>query len=212
MGTYGYSGSPVFLTVTAAGNYNITAYGAQGGTSQVGNAGGKGAAEGGTFTLTAGEHLEIVVGAMGKADTRANYGGGGGGGTFVFANTGAQRKLSVDFWPRAAAPADTPVSAPEVSPATRTRVRERAALGYGAGAGVKSSGNASAVDSGKNRSGQFAGGFTNGSYAGSKGSGGFGGGGAGGYGGGGGGYSGGHEGAKTSNTATGGTVFRGREF
>ena len=104
MGTYGFSGSPIFVTVATTGTYNITSYGAQGGSS-VNGAGGKGAEEGGTFNLVAGEHLEIIVGGTGKKDTIANgtykgaavaYGGGGGGGTFVFANTGPKQRLRAD--------------------------------------------------------------------------------------------------------------------
>ena len=96
MGTYGYSHSPVFLTVGTTGTYDITGYGAQGGGGGDGTAGGLGAEESGFFNLTAGEHLEIIVGASGKAGLAtsngryaASIGGGGGGGVFVRANIGA---------------------------------------------------------------------------------------------------------------------------
>ena len=61
MGSYGYTGTIVDITVATAGIYDITAYGAQGGG---GNAGKGGEIEG-QFTLTKGETLDIVVGGAG---------------------------------------------------------------------------------------------------------------------------------------------------
>ncbi len=78
MGTYSFSGSPVFLTVGTTGTYNIAAYGAQGGSgTKAGSFGGLGGKESGTFNLDAGEHLEIIVGGQGVSN--AFTGGGGGG-------------------------------------------------------------------------------------------------------------------------------------
>lgn len=69
------------FTATSAGEYEITAYGASGGSTST-TSGGLGAAIGGIFTLTAGETLDLYVGGAGGSDTEA---GGGGGGTFVLA-------------------------------------------------------------------------------------------------------------------------------
>ena len=65
MGTYSYSGKPVFVTVSQTGDYDIVALGAQGGSITGGAAGGYGAEVGGTVHLTAGENLEIIVGGQG---------------------------------------------------------------------------------------------------------------------------------------------------
>jgi hypothetical protein len=75
--TFSYTGAVVDFTAPTTGDYEITAYGAQGGGSeQISHAtGGKGAEIRGTFTLTAGEILEIAVGGVGGG---ARYSGGGG--------------------------------------------------------------------------------------------------------------------------------------
>jgi hypothetical protein len=73
-------------TVPTTGAYTIDAYGAKGGSTNVSTtyAGGNGARMKGTFNLTAGQQLKILVGQMGGT---FGYTGGGGGGTFVaFAN------------------------------------------------------------------------------------------------------------------------------
>ncbi|HEY1432730.1 MAG TPA: PEP-CTERM sorting domain-containing protein [Stellaceae bacterium] len=75
---FDYTGSLVPFTVQTTDQYQILAFGAQGGTSVafagfVG-AGGQGAEIGGDFSLTAGETLQIAVGGAGS-----NVGGGGGG-------------------------------------------------------------------------------------------------------------------------------------
>lgn len=72
-------------TVPTSGTYVIDVYGAQGSTSS-GGTGGNGARMVGTFTLTKGSKLRILVGQKGLPST--NYGGGGGGGTFVMKETG----------------------------------------------------------------------------------------------------------------------------
>ncbi|MBI3510178.1 MAG: T9SS type A sorting domain-containing protein [Bacteroidetes bacterium] len=72
-------------TVPATGNYTIEGYGAQGGNGTgFSLIGGRGAYIKGTFNLTAGTVLNIVVGQIG-AD--ASSGSSGGGGTFIY--TGA---------------------------------------------------------------------------------------------------------------------------
>src|SRR5579872_2513788 len=93
MGSYAFTGSPIFITVGTTGTYNITTYGAQGGASSNGHAGGLGGKEQGTVFLTAGERLEIIVGGKGQSGyTGHAYGssaGGGGGGSFVLLNSGS---------------------------------------------------------------------------------------------------------------------------
>lgn len=68
-------------TVPAAGSYQITAVGAGGG----GAAGGNGASMTGTFSLSSGTTLKIVVGQTGVAvfDGSTYYRYGGGGGSYV---------------------------------------------------------------------------------------------------------------------------------
>jgi hypothetical protein len=79
-----YTGSLVNFTVPITGTYQILAFGAQGGSvnflGMVAN-GGRGAEIGGDFSLTAGESLQIAVGASGS--TVGLVSGGGGGGSFV---------------------------------------------------------------------------------------------------------------------------------
>ena len=85
--TFTYDGAIIqTFTATAGGTYDITAFGAQGGhggvsDNPVGGTGGLGAKIGGTFSLTQGEVLQIVVGGVGS--NGGNGGGGGGGGSFV---------------------------------------------------------------------------------------------------------------------------------
>ena len=200
MGTYSFSGLPVFETVSATGTYDINAFGSQGGASRSA-AGGDGAEEGGNFTLTAGEKLEIFVGAAG-ADGAENYaGGGGGGGTFIFANTGAGGA----FIPLLVAGGggggySTVGGAGSVS--AKGTGNGGAAGGQdnssGGGAGVKSAGSTGTGQfngsGGSSLAGGFAGGAGSTELAASSGTGGFGGGGGAsefGGGGGGGGYTGG---------------------
>jgi len=83
---YSFTGSIQTVTVATTGTYDITAYGAQGGAG-FHTSGGYGAEIEGTFTLTAGERLEIVVGGHGISASSAGGGGGGGGGSFVLAST-----------------------------------------------------------------------------------------------------------------------------
>ena len=74
-------------TVPTSGNYMIEAYGASGnnGGSNAGNAsGGNGAYVNGTFALSSGDKIKILVGQQGGS--HGQYGGGGGGGTFVIRN------------------------------------------------------------------------------------------------------------------------------
>ena len=79
------------FTVTTAGTYDITAYGAQGGNALEGpgslttGIGGMGAEIGGNFSLVQGEVIEVVVGGAGDYGFGSFEGnaGGGGGGSFV---------------------------------------------------------------------------------------------------------------------------------
>ena len=207
VGTYSFSGSPVFVTVATTGTYDINAFGAQGGASTAGgnyslSAGGDGAEEGGSITLTAGEKLEIFVGGAGLAATSTNNGGGGGGGTFVFANTGsagAYQALLVAGGGgggyRTAGSAGT-VGAKGSGTGGASGGSD---FSGGGGAGVKSAGSKGTGvydgGGGSTLAGNFAGGAGSAFNGGASGAGGFGGGGGGGAdaggGGGGGGYTGG---------------------
>jgi hypothetical protein len=82
--TFNYSGGFAAYTVPATGLYDVTAYGAQGGSGFDGTVGGKGAEVGGDIMLTKGEVLTIDVGgAGGSGEGPGGAGGGGGGGSFV---------------------------------------------------------------------------------------------------------------------------------
>ena len=82
---FGYSGSVTFWTAPATGSYDVTAWGAQGGSALSG--GGLGAEMGGDITLAQGTTLGVLVGGQGGNDTFGyGYAGGGGGGSFVFVN------------------------------------------------------------------------------------------------------------------------------
>ena len=77
------------FSICHAGTYEITAYGANGGSGSTAGGGGKGANAKGTFTLTNGQKLTIVVGQPGawNGQSSGSYAGGGGGGSFVFSGT-----------------------------------------------------------------------------------------------------------------------------
>ena len=78
------------FSICYAGTYEITAYGANGGSSVSLGGGGYGATAKGTFALTNGQKLTIVVGqpgAMSNTNSGAMDAGGGGGGSFVFSGT-----------------------------------------------------------------------------------------------------------------------------
>jgi hypothetical protein len=82
--TFTYAGAVIqTFTVTTGGTYDITASGAQGGSST--QTGGLGADIGGDFNLAKGAVLAIVVGGAGGNDRVGGYegGAGGGGGSFV---------------------------------------------------------------------------------------------------------------------------------
>ncbi len=78
--TYGYTGSPDTFTVPSGViSITITAFGAGGGTTPGSDAGG-GAGETGTFAVTPGTTLDVLVGQAGDP-------GSGGGGSFVYSAT-----------------------------------------------------------------------------------------------------------------------------
>ena len=69
-------------TVPATGSYTIEAFGAEGGNGYSNSSiGGRGARMKGTFSLSQGQVIMIIVGQMGGT---AQYVGGGGGGSFVW--------------------------------------------------------------------------------------------------------------------------------
>lgn len=82
----GQTGTIQNWTVPSTGLYTIEVWGAQGGqgTGYTQYANGKGARMRGTFSLTSGTVLKILVGQQGPSGT---YDGGGGGGTFVTDNS-----------------------------------------------------------------------------------------------------------------------------
>jgi len=86
--SFNYKGNISTWAAPQAGNYTITAYGAQGGGSHLnmttgvaGLPGGLGAIIGGRFQLSANQNLNILAGGMGVSTSE--YAGGGGGGSFV---------------------------------------------------------------------------------------------------------------------------------
>jgi hypothetical protein len=76
--TIGYTGSLASYSVTATGEYEITATGGSGGASHS-FFGGYRAVVSGDFALSQGETLSIAVGGAGAS----GFVGGGGGGSFV---------------------------------------------------------------------------------------------------------------------------------
>uniref|UniRef100_A0A1I8GEH1 PE-PGRS family protein n=1 Tax=Macrostomum lignano TaxID=282301 RepID=A0A1I8GEH1_9PLAT len=92
----GPNGTIQALTISLTGCYRIEAFGAKGGTSAPTSstpptvtAGGLGAFMAGSFNLTAGTQLAIVVGQRGGDPSQAHEkaGAGGGGGSFVYVST-----------------------------------------------------------------------------------------------------------------------------
>jgi len=99
-----YSGTPLAGVVTVSGSgiqqwtvpvtgtYTITAAGAQGGTNTADSyLGGNGATMSGTFSLTAGTVIDVVVGQRGMGN---GYASGGGGGSFVVTSAGTPLNIA----------------------------------------------------------------------------------------------------------------------
>jgi uncharacterized protein YjdB len=88
--TFAYTGSIVNYTVPAGvTTMAIAASGAQGGLGN--GAGGKGAIMTGTFNVTPGHVLKVLVGQ--QTTTTTHFAGGGGGGSFVWDSTGGSLLL-----------------------------------------------------------------------------------------------------------------------
>jgi prepilin-type N-terminal cleavage/methylation domain-containing protein len=91
----GSTGSIQNFAVPAAGTYKIEAYGASGGSTYSGGAGGAGAYASGIVKLNSGQNLSILVGQSGgngiyaSGDPSHFQNGSGGGGTFVAVGTDA---------------------------------------------------------------------------------------------------------------------------
>ena len=89
-GIYLFTGSTTTVTLNA-GTYDITAYGAQGGSGSARllgiNNGGLGAEMEGQFIFTAPTTLTLLVGGSGISFVSGYGGGGGGGGSFVVAGS-----------------------------------------------------------------------------------------------------------------------------
>lgn len=89
--TFSYTGSIVDFTVpSCVTQVTITASGAQGGDDQSANPGGLGARMIGTFSVTGGETLKVLVGEQGQDGISQAYyrSGAGGGGSYVWQQTG----------------------------------------------------------------------------------------------------------------------------
>ncbi len=215
-------------TVPASGNYTIEARGARGGPAQYGFQGGSGAIIQGTFSLTAGQVLNLVVGQQGLQSPHQTYaGGGGGGGSFVYNQSTANLLLAAGGGGGASGRTQGPAGGNAQTGTTGgsaiphpSQTSTPAAPGGSGGTGGQNGQGSSSVD------GAGGGGFTgdgqgitggdaflNGALGGSSnngsGDGGFGGGGASGlngsgyHGGGGGGYSGGGGGANSGSASFG---------
>ena len=91
--TFSYTGTIQSYTVPAGvTSINITAKGAQGGgETYIGATGGLGAIMTGTFVVTPGQVLEVLVGGQGSS---AEYVGGGGGGSFVWDNASSTLEIA----------------------------------------------------------------------------------------------------------------------
>lgn len=90
-GIYLYTGSEATVSLNA-GTYDITAYGAQGGSYVQGyygtvNGGGLGTEMEAQFNFPVATTLQILVGGAGNAGGYGGYGAGGGGGSFVVSST-----------------------------------------------------------------------------------------------------------------------------
>ena len=86
--TFNFTGAIQNYTVQVTGTYDLSAFGAGGGTGSTGQSvGGSGAEIGGTFNLNQGQLLAIVVGGVGGAG--AQNGAGGGGFSEILVNSGA---------------------------------------------------------------------------------------------------------------------------
>jgi len=89
-GKYLFTGSETTITLNS-GLYDITTYGAQGGSGSARllgfNNGGLGAEMAGRFSFTAPTTLTLLVGGSGISFVSGYGGGGGGGGSFVVAGS-----------------------------------------------------------------------------------------------------------------------------
>jgi|GEM_PF-3173397 len=222
--TISYSGSATTWTVPAGvTSVTIDAYGAQGGVSSSGHTGGLGANIRGTFTVTPGEVLSVVVGGQGTFyGSQSGTAGGGGGGTFVWRSSSVTEPMIVAGGGGGAygtSPGANGLSAStSTSGVAATNGAAGGTGGYGAGTsnsygggggtGWKSDGTSNGApgnDGGKSRTNSFAGGIGYSSYGGN---GGFGGGGGSTHGGGGGGgYSGGGGGNNSASPGGGGGSY-----
>lgn len=95
--TYVYAGGTEFWTVpTCVTSITLEAWGAEGGTNQTNDRfGGKGARMKGTFAVTPGQQLRIVVGQKGLNGTANQYAAGSGGGATAVSIVGNNVPLIV---------------------------------------------------------------------------------------------------------------------
>jgi hypothetical protein len=203
--TFTYTGIVQTFTTPEDGEYQITVYGAQGGSGNS-NSGGYGAEIQAFFNLTLDESLSVYVGGLG-GNTSGYGGGGGGGGSFVVTSGGDPLIVA------GGGGAGGGESGVNGNPGQTGETSDLGGGGGGfdgaaGGAGFNGDGaNAGSGNGGSTPQGgsDYANGFGGGSGGDEGGGGGYGGGGGGGYdaGGGGGGYSGGG-GANQGNPGIGG--------
>ncbi len=226
----GSSGTTQTWTVPTTGNYMIEGYGASGGATTAGGGSypGRGAYIKGTFSLTAGQVLKILVGQKGGDGMNSS---GGGGGSFVVNNSNNSPFLVAGGGGGSRDGSDTRVSNADASTSTSGRNTGCGTGGSGGSGGTAGCGGNGAAGgggltgNGSNGYSSTGGGLslTNGGTGGSvtcgstnTGAGGYGGGGAGewcyyGSGGGGGGYSGGGGGDSPSSGGGGGSYNGGTD-
>lgn len=93
---FGYTGSRQTFVAPATGRYHFNVYGAQGGVSTSGGAGGYGGYTYGDVLLTKGQTVFIYVGGMGGTGYNSGGYNGGGGGSNNGGGGGGMSSVSVD--------------------------------------------------------------------------------------------------------------------
>ena len=188
-------------TVPVDGSYLIECAGASGGNIYTGLLGGKAANISGTFTLTKGTILRLVVGQTGISLASGNGGGGGGGGSFVVPSGSTTPLIVAGGGGGAGYYSGTQLSGNSASLTTSGNLGGTVAYGGSAGSGTGAGGGGGLNSNGGTTTyGNPGSGYVNGAYGGngysSLGAGGFGGGAGMGFsaGGGAGGYTGGNGG------------------
>jgi hypothetical protein len=168
-------------TVPIDGSYFIECAGASGGNIYTGLLGGKAAKISGTFTLTKGTILRLVVGQTGISLASGNGGGGGGGGSFVVPSGSTTPLIVAGGGGGAGYYSGTQLAGNAASLTTSGNLGGTVSFGGSAGSGTGAGGGGGLNSNGGTTTyGNPGSGFVNGAYGGngysSLGSGGFGGG------------------------------------